>query len=211
MSRHAPVGRAIDDMFEKGRWTGFTRFLDDGRICLTNNCAERALRGVAPRQEEPALRQLRLRRREDRRHLRPHPHREAQRRRLAGLARRRPDPHRWHASIASRQDPAVELERRRSREHRLTAVLGRRFIESAGLRLHFQASTCASVRQIKARGLHQRRSSTPTEPRPTSWAGLAEGVATGQRPSASQPPAAPCQRRSARADRASGLSGPESR
>ena len=29
------------------RWTAFTRFLDDGRICLTNNAAERALRGVA--------------------------------------------------------------------------------------------------------------------------------------------------------------------
>ena len=29
------------------RWTSFTRFLDDGRICLSNNAAERALRGVA--------------------------------------------------------------------------------------------------------------------------------------------------------------------
>lgn len=29
------------------RWAAFTRFLDDGRICLTNNAAERALRGVA--------------------------------------------------------------------------------------------------------------------------------------------------------------------
>jgi transposase len=29
------------------RWTAFTRFLEDGRICLTNNAAERALRGVA--------------------------------------------------------------------------------------------------------------------------------------------------------------------
>ena len=29
------------------RWTSFTRFLDDGRICLTNNAAERAVRGVA--------------------------------------------------------------------------------------------------------------------------------------------------------------------
>ena len=27
--------------------TAFTRFLDDGRICLTNNAAERALRGIA--------------------------------------------------------------------------------------------------------------------------------------------------------------------
>lgn len=35
-------------MFEKpGRWEAFTRFLDDRRICLTNNAAERALRGVA--------------------------------------------------------------------------------------------------------------------------------------------------------------------
>jgi hypothetical protein len=29
------------------RWTAFTRFLDDGRICLSNNAAERALRGIA--------------------------------------------------------------------------------------------------------------------------------------------------------------------
>jgi transposase len=27
--------------------TAFTRFLDDGRICLSNNAAERALRGIA--------------------------------------------------------------------------------------------------------------------------------------------------------------------
>jgi transposase len=29
------------------RWHGFARFLGDGRICLSNNAAERALRGVA--------------------------------------------------------------------------------------------------------------------------------------------------------------------
>jgi hypothetical protein len=29
------------------RWDGFARFLDDGQICLTNNTAERALRGIA--------------------------------------------------------------------------------------------------------------------------------------------------------------------
>ena len=28
-------------------WIAFTRFLTDGRICLTNNAAERALRGIA--------------------------------------------------------------------------------------------------------------------------------------------------------------------
>src|SRR3546814_15902456 len=29
------------------RWSSFTRFLDDGRLCLSNNAAERALRGIA--------------------------------------------------------------------------------------------------------------------------------------------------------------------
>ena len=45
LSRHAPVAKAMDYMLK--RWDGFTRFLDDGRICLTNNAAERALRGIA--------------------------------------------------------------------------------------------------------------------------------------------------------------------
>jgi len=29
------------------RWPAFTRFLEDERICLSNNAAERALRGLA--------------------------------------------------------------------------------------------------------------------------------------------------------------------
>jgi transposase len=29
------------------RWPAFTRFLDDGRICMSNNAAERAVRGIA--------------------------------------------------------------------------------------------------------------------------------------------------------------------
>jgi transposase len=45
LSRHADVARAIDYMLK--RWPAFTRFLDDGRICISNNAAERALRGVA--------------------------------------------------------------------------------------------------------------------------------------------------------------------
>jgi transposase len=45
MSRHAEVGKAMDYMLK--RWEAFTRFLADGRICLTNNAAERALRGAA--------------------------------------------------------------------------------------------------------------------------------------------------------------------
>jgi transposase len=45
LSRHAEVAKAMDYMLK--RWPAFIRFLDDGRICLTNNAAERALRGVA--------------------------------------------------------------------------------------------------------------------------------------------------------------------
>ena len=45
LARHNPVAGAIDYMLKD--WTAFTRFLADGRICLTNNAAERALRGVA--------------------------------------------------------------------------------------------------------------------------------------------------------------------
>jgi transposase len=45
LSRHAETARAIDYMLT--RWPAFTRFLDGGRICLSNNAAERALRGIA--------------------------------------------------------------------------------------------------------------------------------------------------------------------
>jgi Transposase IS66 family len=44
LSRHAEVAKAIDYMLT--RWPAFARFLEDGRICLTNNAAERALRGL---------------------------------------------------------------------------------------------------------------------------------------------------------------------
>ena len=37
LSRHAAAAKAIDYMLK--RWDGFARFLDDGRICLTNNAA----------------------------------------------------------------------------------------------------------------------------------------------------------------------------
>jgi transposase len=45
LSRHADAAKAMDYMLK--RWPAFTRFLDDGRICLSNNAAERALRGIA--------------------------------------------------------------------------------------------------------------------------------------------------------------------
>ena len=45
LSRHSEVAKAMNYMLN--RWDTFTRFLDDGQICLTNNAAERALRGIA--------------------------------------------------------------------------------------------------------------------------------------------------------------------
>jgi transposase len=45
LSRSAEVLKPINYMLR--RWDDFARFLDDGRICLSNNAAERALRGIA--------------------------------------------------------------------------------------------------------------------------------------------------------------------
>jgi transposase len=45
VSRKSETGKAI--AYALNRWTALTRFLGDGRICISNNAAERALRGVA--------------------------------------------------------------------------------------------------------------------------------------------------------------------
>lgn len=44
ISRNHDLAKAINYMLR--RWDAFTRFLDDGRVCLSNNAAERALRCV---------------------------------------------------------------------------------------------------------------------------------------------------------------------
>jgi transposase len=45
LSRHNEVAKAMDYMLR--RIEAFTQLLADGRICLSNNAAERALRGIA--------------------------------------------------------------------------------------------------------------------------------------------------------------------
>jgi hypothetical protein len=45
LSNASSVAKLMDYMLR--RWERFARFIDDGRICLTNNAAERALRGFA--------------------------------------------------------------------------------------------------------------------------------------------------------------------
>ena len=45
LSSKSPLAKAMD--YSLKRWPAFTRFLDDGRLCMSNNAAERAVRGVA--------------------------------------------------------------------------------------------------------------------------------------------------------------------
>ena len=45
LSRGNDLAKAIDYILK--RWAAFTLFLDEGRVCLSNNAAERALRGIA--------------------------------------------------------------------------------------------------------------------------------------------------------------------
>ena len=45
LSRRNDVAKAMDYILK--RWSAFTRILEDRRICLSNNAAERALRGIA--------------------------------------------------------------------------------------------------------------------------------------------------------------------
>jgi transposase len=45
VSKSGETGKAIN--YSLKRWTALTRFLDDGRLCMSNNAAERELRAVA--------------------------------------------------------------------------------------------------------------------------------------------------------------------
>ena len=45
LSSKDAVGQKMDYMLNA--WPAFTAFLEDGRICMTNNAAERALRAIA--------------------------------------------------------------------------------------------------------------------------------------------------------------------
>jgi transposase len=45
VSKKSETGKAID--YSLKRWAALTRFLDDGRLCMSNNAAERELRAVA--------------------------------------------------------------------------------------------------------------------------------------------------------------------
>lgn len=45
VSKNSETGKAVD--YSLKRWSALTRFLDDGRLCMSNNAAERELRAIA--------------------------------------------------------------------------------------------------------------------------------------------------------------------
>ena len=116
LSRGHDLAKAIDYILK--RWTAFTLFLDDGRVCLSNNAAERALRGIAlgrkswlfcgsdrGGQRAAAMYSLIVTRKDERR-------------RSSGLAGRCPDPDRRASRPSPRRTAAVELEARGNRDPR---------------------------------------------------------------------------------------------
>ncbi len=107
LSGNSETAKAID--YSLKRWAALTRFLDDGRLCMSNNAAERALRGIAVGRKQLDLRRLRRRRPARRRHLHADRDRQAQRRRSAGLARRRARPPAGSSRQAHRRAAALEL------------------------------------------------------------------------------------------------------
>jgi len=91
LSTASSVAGPIDYMLR--RWDRFVRFLDDGRICLTNNAAERALRGFALGRKSWLFAGSDRGARPRCRHGDADHDGKAQRRGPASLARRRPRPH----------------------------------------------------------------------------------------------------------------------
>jgi len=93
LSKHAKVAKAIDYLLSPGHWPGFTEFLSDGRVCLTNNAAEQASAWRSPRTKILALRRLRTWRPPRRLHVFHDWNRQTQRHRSTALADGR---HRHH-------------------------------------------------------------------------------------------------------------------
>src|ERR1700716_3128878 len=90
LSRGNDIAKAMEYMLK--RWPAFARFLDDGRICLSNNAAERAIRGIALGREVGVFRGPRWGCPARRGHVQHHRHRENERHRSASLAGRCPEP-----------------------------------------------------------------------------------------------------------------------
>ena len=121
LSHSSEVLKPINYMLR--RWDGFARFLDDGRICLTNNCAERALRGIALGRRNWTFAGSQRGAERVRHHADDDHDLSSQRRRSQGLARRCLGPYRRSSRIASARTAALGME---------TPASGRQARRSAG-------------------------------------------------------------------------------
>ena len=108
LSRSAEVLKPINYMLK--RWADFARFLDDGRICLTNNRRRKSVARHRSGKAQLDLRRLPARRRPCRRHADDDHDLSPQRRRSQGLARRRPRPYRRSSRLASARTAALGME-----------------------------------------------------------------------------------------------------
>ena len=108
LSAKAPTAAAIDYLLK--RWTAFTRFLNDGRICLSNNAAERAIRPIAVGRRNWTFAGSDAGRPSHGCPLHADRDRQAQRHRSPNLARRRARAATRPSRQAYRRSAAVELD-----------------------------------------------------------------------------------------------------
>ena len=117
ISQKTKLAEAI--RYALSRWEGLTRFLDDGRIEIDSNVVERAHPADRAQPQECALRRLRRRRRALGGHRLADRDLQAQRRRPAGLPRRRHHQDRQRPSQQpDRRSPALGLSRHPSAQSR---------------------------------------------------------------------------------------------
>ena len=116
LSRGNDLVKAMQYMLK--RWPAFTLFLEDGRVCLSNNAAERGLRGIAFGKKIVVVLPFRPRGPACGRHVQPHRDGEDERRRSADLARRRSLAYRRASRSPAGRVAAVELAHWRLRVRR---------------------------------------------------------------------------------------------
>jgi hypothetical protein len=108
LSPNNQVAKAI--AYSLNAWDALVRFLDDGRLCMTNYTAERALRWHRRRPQQLDLCRFRRRRPARGSHLHADRDCKAQRRRSSSLARRRARTSAGSSDQAHRRAAALELE-----------------------------------------------------------------------------------------------------
>ena len=113
LSGKSTLGKALQ--YALNRWDALARYIEDGRLSIDNNLAERQLRGIAVTRKNYPVRRQRCRRAARRDHLHHRGNREAERPRSGSLHRRRARSPRTRPSHhPHRRTAALELPGRAS-------------------------------------------------------------------------------------------------